>query len=63
MKMTTRQIIEEIDSLEPTNIVDYILQGSGLSKFMEKYNIGKHISERGITKKRDTMLPHKKGNK
>lgn len=61
MKMTTRQIIEEIDKLEPTNVVDYILQGSGLSRFMEKYNIGEHISKRSVKSKK--VKTHKKGSR
>ena len=37
--MTVRQVMKEIEELEPRNIVDYIFRGSGLTRFMKKHNM------------------------
>lgn len=41
-KTTIKQMMKEVEELEPKSIVDYIFKGSGLSQWMKinKINVG-----------------------
>jgi|GEM_PF-4184136 hypothetical protein len=38
-KTTGRQVMQELQKLEPKNIIDYIFQGSALTRYMKKHRI------------------------
>ncbi len=37
--LTPRQIMKEIEELEPRNIIDYIFKGSGLNQWARKHKL------------------------
>jgi len=38
-KMSIKQMMKEIEELEPKNVIDYIFKGSGFNQFIKRHKL------------------------